>query len=351
MSTILDALRKVERDRDGLSEPQLDAPTLTPGVRRRRSFPVAAIAICAFVGFGGGALLSWWMAEEPPLETASLPALPAPPPPPEIPVPRAPARAHPKAVAPAPAAPAPAAPAAVAAAPEPRAQEGAPAAATQSGNAPEEHPAAEVVVAEKAPAPPAEAARPPERAPAETVAALEKSSESALEPSPFVAGRGGVASGQPDQAAAVARPSVGALPNAAPQARLPVTAPAEASRPPVTAPERAQNQVAAIAPEPAPEPPPTEEPAAVQPEPEAEPPAETVFDTGRSPPGAPKVALSFLQWSADPAKRFAFISIDGAPSQRVREGETAAGLTVAAITPGGIQFKREGQTFVIRPRH
>jgi hypothetical protein len=91
------------------------------------------------------------------------------------------------------------------------------------------------------------------------------------------------------------------------------------------------------------------------PEPEAEPepeaPAETLFDTGRSPPGAPKVALSFLQWSNDPARRFAFISIDGAPTQRVHEGEVAAGLTVAAITPTGVQFKREGTTFVIRPRH
>jgi hypothetical protein len=63
------------------------------------------------------------------------------------------------------------------------------------------------------------------------------------------------------------------------------------------------------------------------------------------------VALSFLQWSADPAKRFAFVSIDGAPSQRVHEGEVAAGLTVAAIMPSGVQFKREGTTFVIRPRH
>jgi hypothetical protein len=89
----------------------------------------------------------------------------------------------------------------------------------------------------------------------------------------------------------------------------------------------------------------------LEPEPEPETPAETLVDTGRSPPGAPKVALSFLQWSAEPARRFAFISIDGAPTQRVHEGEIAAGLTVAAITPTGVQFKREGTIFVIRPRH
>jgi len=88
---------------------------------------------------------------------------------------------------------------------------------------------------------------------------------------------------------------------------------------------------------------------AAEPEPPPAPP--TVTDTGRSPPGAPRVALSFLQWSPDPTRRFALISIDGAPSQRVREGDTAAGLTVAQITPTGVQFKREGNLFTIRPRY
>jgi hypothetical protein len=63
------------------------------------------------------------------------------------------------------------------------------------------------------------------------------------------------------------------------------------------------------------------------------------------------VALTFLQWSADPARRFAFVSVDGAPAQRLREGDTTSGLTVAEILPSGVQFKREGQIFVIRPRH
>ena len=97
--------------------------------------------------------------------------------------------------------------------------------------------------------------------------------------------------------------------------------------------------------------PPSKHSAQVEPEAEPEAPPEALVDTGRSPPGAPKVALSFLQWSADPAKRFAFISVDGGAAQRVREGEVTSGMTVAAITPTGIQFKREGTTFVIRPRH
>jgi hypothetical protein len=96
------------------------------------------------------------------------------------------------------------------------------------------------------------------------------------------------------------------------------------------------------------EPPPADVPAA---EPEPPPAPEAAIDTGRSPPGLPRVALTFLQWSADPSRRFAFVSIDGAPSQRVREGDTAGGMTVAEITPVGIQFRQEGKVFTIRPRH
>jgi len=359
MSTILDALRKVERERDGSPEASLDTPTLTSGVRRGRRFPLAAVAICAVVGFGGGAVLSWWMAEQPPVQTA---ALPAPPPPPDIPVPRAPVRAHPKAPAPpvaaaekpnqAPAeAPAPAAPAAAPAAPPEAApapavapvppapapappavadvKPASPAAAEPAPASPRaEHAPNEIAAVEKArDAAPVDDSHPAEATSREALAALEKQG-SALEPSPFAASR------EPAR-----EPAVSAAP------RRPVAVP-----PPP--PERPQQELAAVAPAPAVEPPAVQEPPPLEPEAEPETPPEAVFDTGRSPPGAPKVALSFLQWSADPAKRFAFVSIDGAPSQRVHEGEVAAGLTVSAITPNGIQFKREGGTpFVIRPRH
>jgi hypothetical protein len=166
------------------------------------------------------------------------------------------------------------------------------------------------------------------------VATLDKET-SALEPSPFTppreAGRGGAPPNEPT--------------NAAPPIVARHGAPAN---------EGAATDLAALAP--AAPPVPEEEPSIEdapesKSEPEPEAPAETLVDTGRSPPGAPKVALSFLQWSVDPARRFAFVSIDGQPSQRVREGEVAAGLTVAAITKTGVQFKREGTTFTIRPRH
>lgn len=346
MSTILDALRKVERERDG-SPQQFDVPTITPPARRRRSFPVAAVAMCAVIGFSGGALLSWWMPEEVPIETA---ALPEPPPPPEIPVPRAPVRAQPKAEAPVvvadqrpatePDAAAPA-PGVVPpqAAPTPAAEAVAVAPGPPSSE-PAERPPADVVIAKPVGPPPINAARPvqPERGPAEVLAALEKSG-SALEPSPFGAVR--------EQAREAAGLGDDAREQVAAREKSPVAPP----MPPPAPREQEPQDLAAIAPAPPLEAPAVEENPAAEAEPEPETPAETLVDTGRSPPGAPKVALSFLQWSTDPAKRFAFVSIDGAPSQRVHEGEVAAGLTVAAITPNGVQFKREGTTFVIRPRH
>ena len=330
MSTILDALRKVEREREPTGEMTLGRPTISAEVRRRRNFPVVPVVVCALVGFSGGALLSWWTPSEEPVEMAALPAPPAPP---DIAVPRPPLRAQPKV----PAAPAEKAPAEVpvAAAPPvtapPAAAPGV--VAPPAAVAPPEPPTRPVeaappaVIAEKAPVPaPAEASRPvgEQRGAGEKLAALDKQG-SALEPSPFGAPREAVAPNAPKAGPAVVPPP--AIPAPAPAAR---------------------EELAAIAPA-VPEPPALDaEPA---PEPEPETPAETLFDTGRSPPGAPKVALSFLQWSNDPARRFAFISIDGAPTQRVHEGEVASGLTVAAITPTGVQFKREGTTFVIRPRH
>ncbi|MCC6764182.1 MAG: hypothetical protein IT293_05915 [Deltaproteobacteria bacterium] len=308
MSTILDALRKVERDRDPAGEPTLEGPAVSPAVRRRRPFPIAAILGCAVVGFGGGALLSW-VTSEPTVEVA---ALPMPPPAPEIVVPRAPGRVEPPAQEP----------------PAPVAAEPAKAEAPKVEVAPAPPPVAAQPPTGVPPSrtrdttPPAEVARPipPPSQPA-ALAAADKGS--VLEPSPF---------GPARDAIREAGPAVNQAPAEIPRQAAP-----------------ADQELAALPPVMAPPEPQVEE----APEPAAEPetPAEALFDTGRSPPGAPKVALSFLQWSSDPARRFAFISIDGAPTQRVHEGEVAAGLTVAAITPTGVQFKREGTTFVIRPRH
>ena len=320
MSTILDALRKVEREREPGADAALEGATVSPEARRRRPFPLVAVAICAVIGFSAGALLSWWNPGKAPVEVASLPA----PPPPAIDVPRVPAGAQAKA---------PAAKSAEVAESEAGAMKGdvaasipvvaaSPVDSARHAAATAPSPAAAV------PAPDGEPKAPTEGS--ETVvAAIEQGS--ALEPSPFAPVRG---TGREGAGTAAKKPS-------------------EPPAPAVKAAEPDLDELAAVAPPAAQAPPAADaeaelEPSA-EPEPEASP--ETIFDTGRSPPGAPKVALSFLQWSSDPARRFAFVSIDGAPSQRVHEGEVASGLTVAAITPTGVQFKREGTIFVIRPRH
>ncbi len=274
------------------------------------------IAVGAVVGFGGGGILSWQLAETPPTEIAALPAAP---PPPAIAVPRAPAPRPPVAE-------------------KPRAQEGAQDAPSAPIAPPAEVAAVQVPAAAPAVAAPSPAAL-AGRGSEPMLAAIERG-ETVLEPSPFSPPReiGQEPAGEPE-----APPALAAVRPPAATERQAV-APTEGQAPTG---EPAEETIAAVAP---PEVPAAPMPDAI-PEPEPEAPGETLFDTGRSPPGAPKVALSFLQWSADPARRFAFISIDGAPSQRVREGETAAGMTIAAITPKGVQFKREGTVFMIRPRH
>lgn len=282
MSTILDALRKVERDRDPATEPASDASSLATAAHRRR-FPVIAIVLCAALGFAGGAISSWFTSER----AIDVAELPVPPPPPDIDVPLAPTLAQPEElVAP---------------------------------------PPAVVTGVDKVEAPKVDAAAASPEAP--VVAAIDR--ESALEPSPF----------------GTARENVPANAAVAPDSESPGQ-PASADSPAQPSSDR---ELAALTPETAPAEPHADIVPEEEPEPEA--PPETLFDTGRSPPGAPKVALSFLQWSSDPARRFAFISIDGAPTQRVHEGEVTAGLTVTAIMPTGVQFKREGTIFVIRPRH
>jgi hypothetical protein len=340
MSTILDALRKVERERDASTDHPLDPQPLAP-VRRRRDVPVIAIALCAILGFAGGALLSWWTPSEEAVEVASLPV---PPPPPAIAVPRAPMPEPPVPAAPAPPAEAPvAAPADAPPAPPP--SEPAAVAAPQAPSVEPPAPQPPAVAVERPPVQTGTEAPAPAAVPGgaanEMLAALGKDG-SALEPSPF-----GPARNVPPET----EPALAAVPP--PSAARPPTDAREKLLEKAERRERAERGIAAVAPVApvVPEPAPLDiaPDAAAEPEPEASP--ENLVDTGRSPPGAPKVALSFLQWSADPAKRFAFVSIDGQPSQRIREGESAAGMTVAAITPTGVQFKREGTTFVIRPRH
>ncbi len=314
MSTILDALRKVERDREVPRDELLDVELPKP--RARRGISTRVIIACASVGFAAGIGLALWR-DTAPLQQASAPEAVAPavvdvPPPP----PPRPKRAGKVPIT------------------APVAQEANPAGAPAGT-----HAATEPTGGVSAPA----AAAPP------VVASVDRDA-SALEPSPFAAAQGGAPAAVPAPPQAAAPPPPRAVAPrrghkspgrpVEPRAGVPL-----APQPPAA--------VAALAPPP-PVPPVIPAPPAEAPppaEPETLHPPSNVIDTGRSPPGSPRVALTFLQWSADPERRFAFISIDGAPSLRVREGDSASGMVVAQITPTGVQFQREGQTFIIRPRH
>ena len=286
----------------------LEAPTVL--VEKRRGLPMWVIVAGAAVGFSTGAVIRWQRSEAPLIEVAALPVAP---PAPAIAVPRAPVPAAP------PIAPPPLEPAKEQEIVLPKA----PVAASPPEAAPAERAPTEVVVNTVAPPPsraePVPGGAAPGRPGDKMLAALERG-ESALEPSPFTLPRDGVQDG------------VGAPVR---QAENPTKEAGDVAAAPPVADEA---MIAALAP-----PPPAEAPEAdLAPEIEPETPAESLFDTGRSPPGAPKVALSFLQWSADPARRFAFISVDGAPSQRVHEGEVTSGMTVAAITPSGSSVQTRG---------
>lgn len=139
-------------------------------------------------------------------------------------------------------------------------------------------------------------------------------------------------------------------PAAAAAARAPAPRPAAA---PVPAPEPAPAQVAMerpapnpAAPDPAPEPPPValaSLPAEIPPPPRTEPQI-----LRRAPGGAPQVAINILQWSAEPTRRFAFVSVDGGGMTQVREGDRIGGLTVKRIHEQMIEFGFNDSSFLLR---
>lgn len=310
MSTILDALKKVEDERPQSPRERL-LHVASPESPRRRPLSLGVIATCAVLGFAAGIGLALWR-NAPPFEVAMSPE-PAPPPAIDVPVP------PPVAPADRVGAPLPAPPVAAAAGTEPEA------AAVAEATAALQLPAAPDAPGGAAPRSGAEVETP-------TVVAQAPAAGSALEPSPFA--RAGTARAEVENVdpGAPGAPSRTAPPAPEPAADRLAALPSEAG------PAGAPDEIAALG-----------EPTAPVPEPPPAPPE--LIDTGRSPPGAPKVVLSFLQWSTEPARRFALVSIDGAPSQRVREGDAAAGMTVAQITPTGVQFSREGKLFMIRTRH
>ncbi|HYV57447.1 MAG TPA: general secretion pathway protein GspB [Candidatus Nitrosopolaris sp.] len=60
--------------------------------------------------------------------------------------------------------------------------------------------------------------------------------------------------------------------------------------------------------------------------------------------------LSFLIYSRTPERRSVVLSVDGGSLVTLREGETAAGLTVARILPDCVHLRMGSQVFAIQPR-
>ena len=68
----------------------------------------------------------------------------------------------------------------------------------------------------------------------------------------------------------------------------------------------------------------------------------------RAPGGAPQVSINILQWSAQPERRFAFVSVDGGGMTQVREGDRIGGLTVKHIHQQMIEFGFNDSSFLLR---
>jgi hypothetical protein len=68
----------------------------------------------------------------------------------------------------------------------------------------------------------------------------------------------------------------------------------------------------------------------------------------RAPYGAPQVTINIVQWSATPARRFAFVRVDGSQMTRVQEGDEVGGLTVRRIFQQAVEFGHGDSSFVLR---
>lgn len=67
-----------------------------------------------------------------------------------------------------------------------------------------------------------------------------------------------------------------------------------------------------------------------------------------SPGGAPQVAINILQWSTEPGRRFAFVTVDGGNMTQVREGDHIGPLTVKHIHEQMIEFGYNDSSFLLR---
>lgn len=62
----------------------------------------------------------------------------------------------------------------------------------------------------------------------------------------------------------------------------------------------------------------------------------------------PNTSLSFLQWSPEPDRRLAFIKVDGGPLTLAHEGDTVAGYTVVEIRRDAVELSAKGRSFMLQ---
>lgn len=61
-------------------------------------------------------------------------------------------------------------------------------------------------------------------------------------------------------------------------------------------------------------------------------------------------SLSFLQWSPDPSKRIAFIKVNGGPLTLVQEGDAVSGFTVVEIRHDAVELRSGNASFTLRTK-
>jgi len=68
-----------------------------------------------------------------------------------------------------------------------------------------------------------------------------------------------------------------------------------------------------------------------------------------SPPPTP-ASVSFLQWSPEPEKRMAFIKVGDAPTALAHEGDTVNGVTVVKIRQGAVELQSGESRWTLKAR-
>jgi hypothetical protein len=71
----------------------------------------------------------------------------------------------------------------------------------------------------------------------------------------------------------------------------------------------------------------------------------------RRPRGAPRVRVSFLYYSADPARRRVMVTVADGALVTLTEGQSVESLVVARILPDEVHFRYEGNVFAVLPRY